>query len=126
MALTVGVIGLGNIGGGVAGNLRAAGHAVLGYDTDAARIATAGVTAADGAGAIAAAADLAILAVASRAAYDATVEALAARATPGLVVADLCTFPIAVKHAARERLAAAGAELLDCPVSGARPQAQAG
>ena len=61
MTLTVGVIGLGNIGGGVAANLLKAGFAVRGYDTDAARIADAGVVPAPDAGAIAAACDLAIL-----------------------------------------------------------------
>ena len=126
MSLTVGVIGLGNIGGGVAANLLKAGHTVLGYDIDAARVAAAGVAPADGAGDIAGRADLVILAVASQAAYDSSVDALAANAKPGLAVADLCTFRIPVKEAAAGRLEAAGASYLDCPVSGARPQAQAG
>lgn len=126
MSLSVGVIGLGNIGGGVAANLLAAGYAVQGYDTDAARIEAAGATPADGASAIAAQCDLAILAVASHGAYDASISALADNPCPGLVVADLCTFPIPEKEAARNRLAAAGAVYLDCPVSGARPQAQSG
>jgi 3-hydroxyisobutyrate dehydrogenase-like beta-hydroxyacid dehydrogenase len=126
MPLTIGVIGLGNIGGGVAANLLKAGHRVLGYDVDAARVASAGATPVADAGAIAARADLAILAVASQDAYDATIDELAAHAKSGLVVADLCTFRIPVKEAAADRLAAAGAVYLDCPVSGARPQAQAG
>ncbi|MEK9660666.1 MAG: NAD(P)-dependent oxidoreductase [Alphaproteobacteria bacterium] len=126
MSLTVGVIGLGNIGGGVAANLRQAGYAVLGYDTDAARIAAAGAEPAVDAAAIAAACDLAILAVATFDAYAASIEALAENARDGLVVVDLCTFPIADKHAALDRLAGAGAAYLDGPVSGARPQAQAG
>ena len=126
MPLIVGVIGLGNIGGGVAANLQRSGYEVLGYDVDVARIAEAGVAPADGPAAIATAADLAILAVASQPAYDASIEALAAHARPGLAVADLCTFRIPVKEAAAARIDAAGGAYLDCPVSGARPQAQAG
>lgn len=126
MPLTVGVIGLGNIGGGVAANLTKAGYPVLGYDIEPARVAAAGATPADDATAIARAADLVILAVATQIAYDETLATLAANAKSGLVVADLCTFRIAIKQAADERLAAAGATYLDCPVSGARPQAEAG
>ena len=42
MALNAGVIGLGNIGGGVARNLAAAGHQLVGFDIEPARIAEAG------------------------------------------------------------------------------------
>ena len=126
MPLIAGVIGLGNIGGGVAANLVKAGFAVQGYDTDAGRIAASGVIPAADAGAIAAACDLAILAVATPDAYTASIAALADGAKPGLVVVDLCTFPVPDKEAARDRLAGGGAVYLDGPVSGARPQAQAG
>ncbi|MBT3931982.1 MAG: NAD(P)-binding domain-containing protein, partial [Rhodospirillaceae bacterium] len=65
MALTAGIIGLGNIGCGVAANLAAAGHHVIGYDLDPERItaasAEAGVDAAD----VAARTDLVVLAVAT-------------------------------------------------------------
>jgi 3-hydroxyisobutyrate dehydrogenase-like beta-hydroxyacid dehydrogenase len=126
MPLVTGVVGLGNIGGGVAANLLKAGFAVHGYDTDAARIGTAGAIPAADAGAIAAACDLGILAVAAPDAYKASIAAFADAAKPGLVVVDLCTFPISDKEAARDRLAAGGAVYLDAPVSGARPQAEAG
>ena len=43
MALQAGVIGLGNIGGGVARNLAAAGHSVIGYDIDTDLISARGV-----------------------------------------------------------------------------------
>lgn len=42
MPLVTGVVGLGNIGGGVAANLLKAGFVVHGYDTDAARVVAAG------------------------------------------------------------------------------------
>ena len=126
MPLLVGVVGLGNIGGGVAANLVRAGFAVTGCDVDAARIEAAGATPADDAAAIARTCDLAILAVATQDAYDGSITALAGHAKAGLVVVDLCTFPIADKQVAADRLAAGGAIYLDGPVSGARPQAQAG
>jgi putative dehydrogenase len=126
MALVTGVIGLGNIGGGVAKNLAAAGHRVLGYDTVPERIAEAGAEAAADAAGVAETADLAVLAVPTLPAWRATLAAIAASGKRGLVVADLCTFPLDEKTAAHEELARAGIHLLDCPVSGARPQAQAG
>ncbi|MEK9966826.1 MAG: NAD(P)-dependent oxidoreductase [Rhodospirillaceae bacterium] len=126
MALTAGVVGLGNIGGGVARNLAAAGHRVVGYDIDAERIAAAGVEAGADAADVATRTDIIVLAVATLTAWRATLAAISASGRRGLIVADLCTFPIEEKQGAHEELARAGIELLDCPVSGARPQAEAG
>jgi len=126
MPLDTGVIGLGNIGNGVAKNLAKAGHNVVGYDIEPERIAEAGAQPADDAGAVAAQSDLIIVAVANLAAYEATMTALANSGKLGLVVADLCTFPEETKEATRAQLAERGIVLLDCPVSGARPQSQAG
>jgi len=124
--MDTGVIGLGNIGGGVAKNLAKSGHRVVGYDVDASRISDAGVTPAADAKEVAAYSDLVVVAVATPYAYAATMDALAAAGHEGLVVADLCTFPEETKEATRAQLAAQGVVLLDCPVSGARPQSQAG
>ena len=126
MALNTGVIGLGNIGGGVAKNLAAAGHAVIGYDTDVSRIADAVAEEAVDATDVAVRADLVVLAVPTLAAWRATLAAIAASGRRGLIVADLCTFPLAEKESAHEALTRSGIYLLDCPVSGARPQAQSG
>jgi putative dehydrogenase len=126
MALTAGVVGLGNIGGGVARNLAGAGHRVIGYDIDAERIAAAGVEAGADAADVATRTDIIVLAVATLTAWRASLAAISASGRRGLIVADLCTFPIEEKQGAHEELARAGIELLDCPVSGARPQAEAG
>ena len=126
MAIDTGVIGLGNIGGGVAKNLAAGGHKVVGYDVDASRITEAGAQPVDDAAAVAAQSELVVVAVATLPAYEESMTALAEAGNEGLVVADLCTFPEETKEATREQLAAGGAVLLDCPVSGARPQSQAG
>jgi 3-hydroxyisobutyrate dehydrogenase-like beta-hydroxyacid dehydrogenase len=126
MALTAGVIGFGNIGGGVAKNLAAAGHHVIGYDLAPERITAAGAEAGVDAADVAARTDMVVLAVATMTAWRATLAAISASGRRGVVVVDLCTFPIAEKQGAHEKLVRAGIELLDCPVSGARPQAQSG
>lgn len=126
MALTAGVVGLGNIGGGVAKNLAAAGHHVIGYDIAPDRIAATGAEAGVDAANVAARTDIVVLAVPTLTAWRATLAAISASGRRGLVVADLCTFPLAEKEGARGELVRAGIDLLDCPVSGARPQAAAG
>jgi 3-hydroxyisobutyrate dehydrogenase-like beta-hydroxyacid dehydrogenase len=126
MALNTGVIGLGNIGGGVAKNLAAAGHIVIGYDTDLSRIGEAGAQEAADAAEVSQRADLVVLAVPTLSAWRASLAAITANGRRGLIVIDLCTFPLAEKELAYEELARVGIYLLDCPVSGARPQALAG
>ncbi len=126
MALEAGVIGLGNIGGGVARNLAAAGYSVIGYDIDTDLISEHGVRAAEDSAEVAENADLVVLAVKTMPAWRSTLAAIAATGRRGLVVADLCTFPIEDKATAHEELHRVGISLLDCPVSGARPQADAG
>jgi len=66
VTLTAGVIGLGNIGGGVAKNLVDGGYSVVGYDLDPERIAAAGVETAADASEVAKRADMVVLAVATR------------------------------------------------------------
>jgi putative dehydrogenase len=126
MALKTGVIGLGNIGGGVAQNLAATGFSVVGYDTDPARITAVGAQEAGDAAEVSARTDLVVLAVPTLSAWRASLAAMTASGRRGLIVADLCTFPLDEKELAYEELARVGIHLLDCPVSGARPQAQAG
>lgn len=126
MALNAGVIGLGNIGGGVARNLAAAGHNLVGFDIEPERITEAGAQEAGDAAEVAERSDLVVLAVASLPAWRASLAAIAATGRRGLIISDLCTFPLSEKEAAHEELRRVGIALLDCPVSGARPQAQAG
>lgn len=126
MALDTGVIGLGNIGGGVARNLATAGHGVVGFDLDPDRITDAGAQEAIDAAEVAERSDLVVLAVATLPAWCASLAAISASGRRGLIVVDLCTFPLAEKETAHEELARVGIYLLDCPVSGARPQAETG
>lgn len=126
MALDTGVIGLGNIGGGVVRNLATAGHGVVGFDLDPDRITDTGAQEAIDAAEVAERSDLVVLAVATQPAWRASLAAISASGRRGLIVVDLCTFPLADKETAHEELARVGVYLLDCPVSGVRPQAETG
>ena len=126
MAIDAGVVGLGNIGAGVANNLLAAGHPVTGFDIVPARVEAVPVRVAADAADVAENSDLIVLAVPNLGAWRSTLAAIAAHGRRGLAVADLCTFPLEEKEQAHEELRRVGISLLDCPVSGARPQAEAG
>src|SRR5882724_6879025 len=107
---TVGVIGLGIMGGAFAQNLTAAGWRVIGYDLDPKRrraLAKDGVEIMDGAAAVAAEAATIITSLPSPRALHDTVKA---------IVDD--------KLKAERTLAKAGHTMLDCPVSGTGAQAR--
>jgi 3-hydroxyisobutyrate dehydrogenase-like beta-hydroxyacid dehydrogenase len=122
----IAVIGLGIMGGAIARNLIASGFTVAGFDVDKNRAAAAssGIAAKDSAAEAAAGAELVLTSLPSTEALDATVEALVAKPRPGLILAEISTFPVAAKEKARDRLAAAGITALDCPLSGTGAQAQ--
>jgi 3-hydroxyisobutyrate dehydrogenase-like beta-hydroxyacid dehydrogenase len=124
---TVGVVGLGIMGGAIARNLVVAGWRVLGYDIDAARTReakAAGVeTAADAAG-LAVTAPTIITSLPTPAALDATVQAIATAKPPRRVVVEASTFALDDKARAEAALRAHGHVLLDCPVSGTGAQAK--
>lgn len=127
-AQNVAVIGLGIMGGAIARNLAAAGFAVSGYDVAAGRMEAAakdGVRRANSAAGAVGGAAVALTSLPGVAALDATVAELAAQPQPGLIVIEISTLPIEAKEAARDRLAAAGMTLLDCPLSGTGAQAAA-
>jgi 3-hydroxyisobutyrate dehydrogenase-like beta-hydroxyacid dehydrogenase len=126
-----GFIGLGTMGSAMSAHLLAAGFEVTGYDIDPARLAAhagrGGAAAAGPAGA-AARADVVVTSLPTAAALTEVVTGAAGLATaarPGLVVIETSTLPVAVKHQARGALAAGGAVLLDCPLSGTGGQARA-
>src|SRR5438045_1195571 len=123
---SIAIIGLGIMGGAIARNLIAAGFRVGGFDIDKGRAAAAAASGAALRGSAAEAgdgADLVLTSLPSVAALDETAEALAAKQRPGLIVAEISTFPIEAKERARDRLAAAGIVMLDCPLSGTGAQA---
>ena len=124
---TVGVVGLGIMGGAFARNLAAAGWRVYGYDVDpktCRALARAGVEIAKSAEALAAAAPVVITSLPSVAALHETASAIAgARAKPRIVV-EASTFSLDDKIKAERTLRAAGHVMLDCPISGTGAQAK--
>jgi L-threonate 2-dehydrogenase len=122
---TIGIVGLGIMGGAIARNLLGAGFGVRGYDVDAARfdaLKPNGV-ATQSAGEAAQGADVVLTSLPSIKALDDTVASLLAAKVAGLVVAELSTLPVEVKEKARAALAGGGITLLDCPLSGTGAQA---
>ena len=122
----VAVIGLGLMGGAIARNLAAAGFAMSGFDVDAGKMAALerdGVRLSNSSAGAVGGAQIAFTSLPSVEALDATVAELVATPQPGLIVLEVSTLPIAAKEAARDRLAAAGMTMLDCPLSGTGAQA---
>src|SRR5579871_4456152 len=123
---TVGIIGLGIMGGAFARNLIAAGWRVTGCDIDAGRrraLAKAGVEIAAGARELAAAAPTIIVSLPDPAALAQIVEAIAGARTRPRVIVETSTFALADKLKAERALRAAGHIMLDCPLSGTGAQA---
>jgi 3-hydroxyisobutyrate dehydrogenase-like beta-hydroxyacid dehydrogenase len=127
--MKVGVVGVGIMGSAIAGNLLRKGAEVVGYDIDERRLAelaAAGGTPVRSAAEVAARAEIVLTSLPSAAALALTVESVLSTPRSGLVLAELSTLPIEVKLGARDRLAAAGIALLDCPLSGTGAQAATG
>jgi 3-hydroxyisobutyrate dehydrogenase len=122
--MKVGILGLGRIGRAVAANLLADGFAVSAVDRPSARdFALTGAPAANAA-ALAAANNIVISCLAAEEQMtDAFLAAggLVEGAHAGLVVIEMGTFPIALKRRLADALAARGAAMLDCPISGTPP-----
>jgi 3-hydroxyisobutyrate dehydrogenase len=124
----LGVIGAGNIGGAIAANLLADGHAVTVHDPDASRLrplAAAGATVAGSATAVAERAEITFTSLPSPEVMDAVAQAWLAGASHGAVLVDLSTNAPATVRAVGGRLAAAGRHLLEAPLTGGAPGAQA-
>jgi L-threonate 2-dehydrogenase len=124
---TVGVIGLGIMGGAFAQNLVAAGWHVVGYDVALApqrALARAGVQIAADAGAVARNAGVIITSLPNPAALALTAAAIAKAGVPRRIVVEASTFSIEDKARAEAVLRKAGHVLLDCPVSGTGAQAK--
>ncbi len=126
---TVGVIGLGIMGGAFARNLIKSGWRVIGFDISAAKckeLARAGVEIAPSARAVAAACPVVITSLPKPEALIATAKEIAATDLPPRIIAECSTFTIEDKEKAEQALRKAGHTMLDCPVSGTGSQARTG
>ena len=124
---TVGVVGLGIMGGAFAGNLTEAGWRVIGYDIDPARcraLARLGVEIATDAGEVARKAPTVITSLPSPKALASTVATIVKAKVPRRVFVEASTFTIEDKTAAEKKLRKAGHVMLDCPMSGTGAQAR--
>jgi 3-hydroxyisobutyrate dehydrogenase-like beta-hydroxyacid dehydrogenase len=121
---TVGIVGVGLLGGAVAARLRAAGHAVVGYDVAEpalARLAALGGTPVTSIADLARAAELVCTILPSLTTVEGAIlgsGGLAASGRRGPVIVQMSTIsPTLTERLARET-AARGLVFLDCPISG--------
>jgi L-threonate 2-dehydrogenase len=124
---TVGIVGLGIMGGAFARNLIAAKWRVVGHDIAADRqraMTRVGVDMRANAGEVAREAPTLILSLPNPAALAATVAAIVKADVPRRVLVEASTFKLEDKFAAQAALRKAGHVLLDCPVSGTGIQAE--
>ena len=122
----IGFVGLGNVGGPMAANLLGAGFDVVGFDPRPnPAFEAAGGRAAASLEALAGECRTVLHSLPSRAAIDASIDALLARPVEGRTLVELSSYALDDKLAAAERLAAAGATMLDCEVSGLPPMVAA-
>ena len=124
----LGVIGAGNIGGAIATNLLADGHAVTVHDADAARarpLLRAGALVVDSPAAVAERSEITFTSLPSPAVMETVAAAWLAGASRDAVLVDLSTNAPATVRAVGERLASAGRHLLEAPLTGGAPGAQA-
>ena len=124
----LGVIGAGNIGGAIAANLLADGHAVTVYDTDAARVAPlvrSGATVVGSAADVGARSEITFTSLPTPAIMEVVAEAWSGGAARGAILVDLSTNAPATIRAVGARLAAAGRHLLEAPLTGGAPGAKA-
>jgi 3-hydroxyisobutyrate dehydrogenase-like beta-hydroxyacid dehydrogenase len=130
---TVGVLGIGRMGGAMARAIRAAGFDLVLWNRtpDAARrlAEELGATVVDRPAAAAAGAEVTVTMLADGAAVDAVyggADGLVAGARPGTVLIDCSTVPPAVLQGHANAIRAIGARVLDAPVSGSVALAQSG
>ena len=117
--MTIGVIGLGNIGRGLATNLVADGHEVVVVDADPERAhSIEGATAATGVAELAAVAEITLLSLPTPAIVDEVATVWASAAAPGSILVDTSTNGPESVRALGERLAVTGHHLVEAPLTG--------
>jgi putative dehydrogenase len=127
MDKTVGIIGLGIMGGAIAINLVDRGWHVIGFDTDAAKraeLAAAKVIIADSVEQVARDAPVIMTSLPTPAAVESVAKAIANSGQPRRIVIELSTLTLADKLRFEAILEQAGHIALDCPLSGTGAQAR--
>jgi 3-hydroxyisobutyrate dehydrogenase/glyoxylate/succinic semialdehyde reductase len=127
MDKTVGVIGLGIMGGAIARNLIERGWRVIGFDVDRKRcadLAQAKVLIAADVAQVTRDAPVIMTSLPTPAAVEQVAREIAASGQPQRIVIELSTLSLADKHAFEVTLRKAGHIALDCPLSGTGAQAR--
>ncbi len=127
MDKTVGIVGLGIMGGAIARNLVDRGWRVIGFDTDAAKraeLAAAGVIIADSVEQVTRDAPVIMTSLPTPAAVESVAKAIANSGQPPRIVIELSTLTLADKLRFEAILKQAGHIALDCPLSGTGAQAR--
>jgi L-threonate 2-dehydrogenase len=127
MNKTVGIVGLGIMGGAIARNLVERGWRVIGFDTDATRraeLALANVAIAGDVGRVARDAPIIMTSLPSPAAVEQVAQEIAGSGQSPRIVVELSTLSIADKLRFESTLKKAGHIALDCPLSGTGAQAR--
>jgi putative dehydrogenase len=127
MDRTVGIVGLGIMGGAIARNLVDRGWRVVGFDIDAGRraeLALANVVIAGDVGQVARDAPIIMTSLPSPAAAEEVALAIANSGQPPRIVVELSTLAITDKLRFEAILKKAGHIALDCPLSGTGAQAR--
>jgi 3-hydroxyisobutyrate dehydrogenase/glyoxylate/succinic semialdehyde reductase len=127
MDKTVGIVGLGIMGGAIARNLIDREWRVIGFDIDAARrseLALANVMIADGVRQLARDAPIIMTSLPNPAAAENVAKAIASSGQSRRIVVELSTLSIADKLRFEALLKKAGHIALDCPLSGTGAQAK--
>jgi L-threonate 2-dehydrogenase len=129
--LGLGVVGLGIMGGAFSRHLTRAGVRTSGYDVLSAKVDALRADGGHGclsAREVAAQSDIVITSLPHAAALEDALfgaEGVAAAGRPGLLIVETSTLALEDKERARARLADAGIGVLDAPISGTGPQAEA-
>jgi L-threonate 2-dehydrogenase len=127
MDKTVGIVGLGIMGGTIARNLVERGWRVIGFDTDAARkaeLAADNIVIVDSVAQVVRDAPVIMTSLPSPAAVEQVAREIAGAARPARIVAELSTLSLADKLRFEKILQEAGHIALDCPLSGTGAQAK--
>jgi 3-hydroxyisobutyrate dehydrogenase-like beta-hydroxyacid dehydrogenase len=124
MSVTVGVIGLGPMGGNVAGLLLKSGFTVVGFDLLPERMAALdelGLVKAESVTDVATKADILISSLPNVAALETVLDGVLAYEQPGQILIEASTLTVGQKLAAAEKLANGGKIFLDSPISATPP-----
>jgi 3-hydroxyisobutyrate dehydrogenase len=124
--MKIGFVGLGNMGGRITRRLIAAGHTVLGFDSDASRAAACGAKAAGSVAEVAKGADTILLSLPDSTVVEPVAEEILEHTKSGQVVVDLSTAaPASTIRLAKEFLIK-GASYVDAGISGGAAAAEKG